>query len=144
MTRAEWTRQQGDDVKALVGTFVRSTRPTMFALRLNEVTVAWTSSRPVQLGWEANVRYQVKRHGERLDGGQKSKIEASLEKLIGTADAEGWKISQPASVMPVNPTNNQIDWFGEFTQDSEFACEINGLIDETHSLPGFRTRLITT
>lgn len=129
VARVEWTRQQGDDVEAVVGMLICSVQPNAVRVTPSQGDGGLDIFVPGPEGM-ANQRevYQVKRYCERLSSSQTRKIKRSLETLIGTAKAEGWEITKWHLVMPLDPTDNEIRWFNELTQNCEFPREINGLL----------------
>ncbi|MGV0041671.1 hypothetical protein [Mycobacterium colombiense] len=129
MARVEWTRQQGDDVEAVVGMLICTVRPSAVRVTPSQGDGGLDIFVPGPEGMakEREV-YQVKRYCERLSSSQKRKINRSLQTLIQTAKTEGWQITKWHLAMPLDPTDNEIRWFNELTQNCEFPCEINGLL----------------
>lgn len=72
--------------------------------------------------------YQVKSYCQRLTSSQKRKIKTSYQKVIDTSNAENWAITEWHLVMPVDMTDNELEWLKELTANAEFPCEPHGLL----------------
>jgi hypothetical protein len=129
VARVEWTRQTGDDVEAVVGMLICSQFPN--AVRVTpsqgdgglDIFVAG----PAGYANEREV-YQVKKFCERLTNGQKRQITRSFNEVKKTSHEEGWTITKWHLVMPVDMTDNELNWLAQLTEDAEFTCETNGLL----------------
>ncbi len=84
---------------------------------------------PGPAGWD-NERavYQVKRYCDNLSSTEKRAIKRSYKRVVDTSVREGWRIREWHLVMPLDPTDQNLAWLSEVTRDTEFPCEINGLV----------------
>jgi hypothetical protein len=129
MARVEWTRHP-DDVEPVVGMLICSQFPNAVRMQPSQGDGGVDIFVPGQSGFaKERAVYQVKSYcKERLTSSQKAKIKRSFYEVIKTAKDEGWKITEWHLVMPMNPTDNELNWLKDLTAEAEFPCETNGLL----------------
>ena len=71
--------------------------------------------------------FQVKRYATNLTSGQKREIKRSFNRVVKSANDEGWEIDSWTLVMPLDPTPGNESWFSTFTGSAGFPCDWMGL-----------------
>lgn len=129
MARVEWTRQSGDEVEAVVAMLVCRQFPNAVRVRPSQGDGGIDVFVPGPAGWN-NERavYQVKRYCNNLSNTEKRAIKRSYNRVVESSMREGWRVSEWHLVMPLDPTDHNLSWLSQVTQDAEFACEIKGLV----------------
>lgn len=129
MARVEWTRHP-DDVEPVVGMLICSRHPNAVRVQPSQGDGGVDIFVPGDGGFgrEREV-YQVKSYcKQRLNSSQKRKIKRSFDDVSKTANDEGWKITKWHLVMPMDMTDNELNWLKQITAAAEFTCETNGLL----------------
>lgn len=129
MARVEWTRHP-DDVEPVVGMLICSHYPNAVRVQPSQGDGGVDIFIPGQAGFaKERAVYQVKSYCKgRLTSSQKTKIKRSFNTVIATAKDEGWTITEWHLVMPMDPTDNELEWLKGVTADADFPCETNGLL----------------
>jgi hypothetical protein len=76
--------------------------------------------------WQVAV-FQVKYFHQNLTRSQKRQIEESYRRLREYAADTGLTVTAWYLTLPLNPTNENLQWLAEFTANAEFPCEWRGL-----------------
>ena len=129
MARVEWTRHP-DDVEPVVGMLICSRFPNAVRVQPSQGDGGVDIFVPGRAGFaKERVVYQVKSYcKQRLNSSQKRKIKRSFHEVIRTAEDERWKIVRWHLVMPMDLTDNELNWLKDVTAGAEFPCEPNGLL----------------
>ena len=128
MPRVPWGRHP-DDVEPTVGMLICSRFPNAVRVTPSQGDGGVDIYVPMADGGTQREVYQVKSFHERLNSSRKRQVTRSLKKVIATAQQEDWRITKWHLVMPLDLTDNEINWFHNvLTKDCEFPCEINGLL----------------
>ncbi|GAB20615.1 hypothetical protein GOEFS_121_00170 [Gordonia effusa NBRC 100432] len=127
MTRIEWTRLSGEEVEAVVGMLLCSRYPNAWRVRPGRGDGGVDIFVPQDPGRRRRKVFQVKRFAENLTNSPKRKIVSSFNRVVTSAEAEGWDIDSWTLVMPLDPTPGNEGWFTTFTESAGFPCEWMGL-----------------
>lgn len=130
MARVEWTRQEGDDIEAVVGMFICSDFPNAVRVRPSQGDGGVDIFVPGSEGFaKQRAVYQVKKFYENLTSSQKRKITRSFNEVVAASEKEGWEITEWHLVMPLDLTDHNLaHWLKDLTADAEFPCETHGLL----------------
>lgn len=71
--------------------------------------------------------YQVKKFAENLKDGHKRQIEKSHARLRDFAEEKGWTIDRWYLTLPLDPTNENMEWLDDVAAGASFPCEWRGL-----------------
>ncbi|UVO12340.1 hypothetical protein NM962_21155 [Mycobacterium sp. SVM_VP21] len=130
MARVEWTRQEGDDIEAVVGMFICRDFPNAVRVRPSQGDGGVDIFVPGPEGFaKQRAVYQVKKFHSNLTSSQKRKITRSFENVVAASNKEGWEITEWHLVMPLDLTDHNLaNWLKELTAAAEFPCETHGLL----------------
>ncbi|UQX09359.1 hypothetical protein [Candidatus Mycobacterium methanotrophicum] len=130
MARVEWTRQEGDDIEAVVGMFICSDFPNAVRVRPSQGDGGVDIFVPGPQGFaKQRAVYQVKKFYSNLTSSQKRKITRSFENVVAASSKEGWEITEWHLVMPLDVTDHNLaNWLKKLTAGAEFRCETHGLL----------------
>jgi hypothetical protein len=127
MTRVPWSRYTGDDVEAVVAMFVCRDFPDAFRVRPSRGDGGIDICVPREPG-HVEI-YQVKKFTENLNAGQKAQIVDSHKRIHEYAQAQSWVIDRWHLVLPLDPTRENLVWFGGVAAAADFPCTWHGLTD---------------
>lgn len=129
MARVEWTRTSPDDVEAVVGMLLCSRSPNAVRVRPSQGDGGIDVFIPGVAGWgKERAVWQVKRYCANLTGTEKRAIKSSFKRVVGTAEAEGWRITEWHLIMPLDLTTQNLGWLDDYIGESDFPCETHGLL----------------
>lgn len=84
---------------------------------------------PGEGGWgKERAVWQVKRYCENLTSTQMRAIKRSFSRVMETAAAEGWRITEWHLIMPLDLTNQNLGWLDDYIGDVDFRHETHGLL----------------
>ncbi|MCX8561079.1 restriction endonuclease [Mycolicibacterium mucogenicum] len=129
MARVEWTRTSPDDVEAVVGMLLCSQSPNAVRVRPSQGDGGIDIFIPGDAGWgkEREV-WQVKRYCTNLSSTEKRAIKRSFRRVVDTAEAEGWQVTEWHLIMPLDLTTQNLGWLDDYIGERDFPCETHGLL----------------
>lgn len=127
MPLIEWTRLPGESVETTIAMLLCGENFEATQVRPGQGDGGIDVFVPTASDLSSRDIYQVKRFAENLTSSQKRKIARSLEKVVATANEEGWTITSWFLVLPLNPTPPNITWFAALTKGLPFKCRWVGL-----------------
>ena len=125
MAIVEWTRLSGDQVEELVAILLCRKHPAAVRVRPSagdggiDLLVPGPDS-------SAEV-YQVKKFSSNLTASQKSQIEESLRRLEQHRINHSNTVTAWHLTLPLDPTNENLQWLAEITSDLPYPCDWRGL-----------------
>jgi hypothetical protein len=125
MARIEWTRLAGEDVEQVIAIMTRRERGGR-RLRPSRGDRGIDILVPTDVPGVVNVM-QVKKFAANLTPRQKAQIEESYDRLRKTVKERALRVRTWELVMPLDPTPENDEWFGELTRGAPFACVWCGL-----------------
>jgi hypothetical protein len=129
MARVEWTRTSPDDVEAVIGMLLCSLSPNAVRVRPSQGDGGIDIFIPGDAGWgKERAVWQVKRYCANLTSTEKRAIKRSFRRVVDTAEAEGWRITEWHLIMPLDLTTQNLGWLDEYIGEREFRCETHGLL----------------
>lgn len=121
----EWTRLSGDQVEELVGTLLCRKYPAAVRIRPS------TGDGGIDLlvpGPDSSAEvYQVKKFASNLTTSQKSQIKESLQRLEQHRINHSNMVTAWHLTLPLDPTNENLQWLAEITSDLPYSCDWRGL-----------------
>ncbi len=125
MAIVEWTRLSGDQVEELVAILLCRKHPAAVRVRPSagdggiDLLVPGPDS-------SAEV-YQVKKFASNLTTSQKSQIKESLQRLEQHRINHSNTVTAWHLTLPLDPTNENLQWLAEITSDLPYPCDWRGL-----------------
>jgi hypothetical protein len=122
--RVAWARLSGEEVEEVVAIFVCREHPRSNKVRPSRGDGGVDILVPPKPGESFSTVYQIKSFsGPGLTSSQKRQISDSLTQVRHTQkdQLERWNL-----VVPMDPTPEQVAWFGELTRDCPFECNWYG------------------
>ena len=114
MARVEWTRIEPGDIEQVVAILLCRENPSAVRPRPSrgdggiDILVPLDSTGTVAV-------YQVKSFTSNLTSGQKAQAERSFRRLMDYAAVRGLRVAEWYLTMPLNPTNENLQWLEGFT-----------------------------
>lgn len=125
MSRIPWSRYEGDDIEAVAAMCICRERPS--ARRIRPSRGDGGIDVYVPLGDNRVEVYQVKKFAENLTATQRAQILKSYNGIKDYATKRGWTIQAWHLTMPLDPTPENDEWFGELTSNDPFESTWKGL-----------------
>lgn len=125
MAMVEWTRLSGDQVEELVAILLCRKRPA--AVRIRPSTGDGGIDLIVPASGGGSEVYQVKKFSSNLTASQKSQIEESLRRLEQYRIDHAVVVSAWHLTLPLDPTNENLQWLAETTKNLPYPCDWRGL-----------------
>lgn len=122
MTRVDWNRYP-DDVEPVIGIMLCREFPNAQRIRPSRGDRGIDVLVPVEGGVEV---YQVKSFATNLGSSQKAQIVESFERLKRAHEAKQVKVVSWHLTLPLNPTNENLEWLGSITEPGSFPCDWRG------------------
>lgn len=125
MSLVEWTRLGGDQVEELTAILLCRKYPK--AIRIRPSVGDGGIDLLVPNGSGAYDVFQVKKFASNLSSSQKSQIKGSLDHLDKYRADHDKEVSAWHLVLPLDPTNENLEWLSELTKDLAYPCDWRGL-----------------
>ena len=126
MGRVEWTRTEPGDVEQVVSILLCRENPSAVRVRPSRGDGGIDVLAPSRDGTGVAV-YQVKSFTASLTQGQKAQAERSFRRLMDYAAERGLHVAEWYLTLPVNPTNENLEWLESFTAGHGLTAEWRGL-----------------
>lgn len=121
----EWTRLSGDQVEELVAILLCRKHPAAVRVRPSAGDGGIDLLVPASGG--GSEVYQVKKFSSNLTASQKSQIEESLRRLDQHRSEHAITVSAWHLTLPLDPTNENLQWLAETTKNLPYPCDWRGL-----------------
>lgn len=126
MARVEWTRTEPGDIEQVVSVLLCRENPA--AVRIRPSRGDGGIDVLVPLGDDTGVAvYQVKSFTENLTAKQKAQAERSFHRLVDYAAGRRLRVAEWYLTLPLNPTNENLQWLAGFTAGHEMKVGWRGL-----------------
>ena len=125
MAMVEWTRLGGDHVEELVAILLCRKHPAAVRVRPSAGDGGIDLLAPASGG--GSEVYQVKKFSSNLTASQKSQIEESLRRLEQYRIEHAITVSAWHLTLPLDPTNENLQWLAETTKNLPYPCHWRGL-----------------
>lgn len=119
----DWS-QSGETMENLVAVLLRRENPRATQIRPSQGDGGIDIRSPLPAGGVEI--FQVKKFNSTLTAGQVAKVKKSFKSLNEFRLEHGIDVRAWHLVMPLNPTNTDIEWFEELTKNSGFECNWRG------------------
>lgn len=124
MPRVPWTTIDPHTCEGVIAVMVCRETPAMVRVRPSRGDGGIDLIQITEAGWRV---VQVKYYSSNLTAKQKADIAKSYNDVRATAAAKNAKIAEWLLMLPLEPTNENREWFDELTQDAGYPCEGRGL-----------------
>src|SRR5512132_3986928 len=124
MTRVSWTTLHPSETEAVVSVMLLRESPNAMRVRPSIGDGGIDVIEVTPDGWLVD---QIKYFPTNLTSGQKAQVEKSYCEVRRFAASKGARIARWRLVLPLDPTNENRDWFDRFTADAPFPCHWHGL-----------------
>lgn len=126
MARVEWTRIEPGDIEQVVAILLCRENPAAVRPRPSRGDGGIDILVPLD-GTDTVAVYQVKSFTSNLTRGQKAQAERSFRRLMDYADGRGLRVAEWYLTLPVNPTNENLQWLEGFTTGHGLLAQWRGL-----------------
>ena len=126
MARVEWTRTEPGDIEHVVSMLLCRENPSAVRIRPSRGDGGIDVLAPSRDGMGVAV-YQVKSFTSNLMVGQKAQAERSFRRLMDCSRARGIRVTEWYLALPLDPTNENLEWLGSFTDGYGLKAEWRGL-----------------
>lgn len=124
MTRVAWETLQPSETETVVSVLLLLETPTAVRVRPSRGDGGLDVIEVTPEGWLVD---QIKYFATNLTAGKKSQIEKSFREVQQFAASKGALIAGWRLVLPLDPTNENREWFDGFTAAAAFPCHWIGL-----------------
>jgi len=126
VARVEWTRIEPGDIEQVVAILLCRENPAAVRPRPSRGDGGIDILVPLDNVGTVTV-YQVKSFKANLTSGQKAQAERSFRRLMDYAAVRGLRVAEWYLTMPLNPTNENLQWLGGFTTGHGLLAQWRGL-----------------
>ncbi len=126
MARVEWTRIEPGDIEQVVAILLCRENPAAVRPRPSRGDGGIDILVPLDNAGTVAV-YQVKSFKANLTSGQKAQAERSFRRLMDYASVRGLRVAEWYLTMPLNPTNENLQWLEGFTTGHGLLAQWRGL-----------------
>ena len=126
MARVEWTRIEPGDIEQVVAILLCRENPAAVRPRPSRGDGGIDILVPLDNVGTVAV-YQVKSFKANLTSGQKAQAERSFRRLMDYASVRGLRVAEWYLTMPLNPTNENLQWLEGFTTGHGLLAQWRGL-----------------
>ena len=126
MARVEWTRIEPGDIEQVVAILLCRENPAAVRVRPSRGDGGIDILVPLD-GTATVAVYQVKSFTANLTRGQKAQAERSFRRLMDYAAVRGLRVAEWYLTMPLNPTNENLEWLEGFTAGHGLLAQWRGL-----------------
>jgi hypothetical protein len=126
VARVEWTRIEPGDIEQVVAILLCRENPAAVRVRPSRGDGGIDILVPLD-GTATVAVYQVKSFTANLTQGQKAQAERSFRRLMDYAAVRGLRIAEWYLTMPLNPTNENLEWLEGFTAGHGLLAQWRGL-----------------
>ena len=126
MARVEWTRIEPGDIEQVVAILLCRENPAAVRVRPSRGDGGIDILVPLD-GTATVAVYQVKSFTANLTRGQKAQAERSFRRLMDYAAVRGLRVAEWYLTLPVNPTNENLEWLEGFTAGHGLLAQWRGL-----------------
>lgn len=125
MARVEWSRRAPEEIEHVLSILLYREHPSAVRIRPSVGDGGIDVLVPVQGGHEV---YQIKSFATNLGPSQKRQIEDSFKRLLEYAQQHHLTITTWHLLLPLDPTNPNLDWLKSLTAEATFPCDWMGLV----------------
>jgi hypothetical protein len=126
VARVEWTRIEPGDIEQVVAILLCRENPAAVRPRPSRGDGGIDILVPLD-GTGTVAVYQVKSFTSNLTPGQKAQAERSFRRLMDYAAVRGLRVAEWYLTMPLNPTNENLQWLEGFTASHGLLAQWRGL-----------------
>jgi hypothetical protein len=126
MARVEWTRTEPGDIEQVVSMLLCRENPSAIRIRPSRGDGGIDVLAPSSDGTGVAV-YQVKSFSSNLTAGQKAQAERSFRRVLDYATGRGLHVTEWYLTLPLDPTNDNLEWLSGFTTGHGITAEWRGL-----------------
>jgi hypothetical protein len=127
VSAVEWSLLEPGTTEKLVGIFLCRENPRAVRPRPSQGDGGIDVLVPLDDSARTVIIYQVKYFHQNLTQGQKRQIKESYHRLRRYAADKDLTIIAWYLTLPLNPTNENLEWLATFTADAGFPCKWRGL-----------------
>jgi hypothetical protein len=124
LTLVPWTRLEADRCENFVSIMLCRENPSAVRVRPSRGDGGIDVILVTPEGWLVD---QIKYFSENLSDAQKRQITHSYDRLREYAAEKGAQIAEWRLVLPLDPTNENREWFSVLTKNADYSCEWRGL-----------------
>jgi len=122
----EWTRIEPGDIEQVVSVLLCRENPAAVRIRPSRGDGGIDVLVPLE-GHAGVAVYQVKSFRENLTRGQKAQVERSFRRLVDYAAGRGLRVAEWYLTMPLDPTNENLEWLAGLTAGHGLLAQWRGL-----------------
>jgi hypothetical protein len=126
MARVEWTRIEPGDIEQVVSMLLCRENPSAIRIRPSRGD-GWIDVMAPSSDGTGVAVYQVKSFSSNLTAGQKAQAERSFRRLLDYARGHGLHVTEWYLTLPLDPTNDNLEWLSGFTAGHGITAEWRGL-----------------
>lgn len=126
MARVEWTRIEPGDIEQVVSMLLCRENPSAIRIRPSRGD-GWIDVMAPSSDGTGVAVYQVKSFSSNLTAGQKAQAEWSFRRLLDYARGHGLRVTEWYLTLPLDPTNDNLEWLSGFTAGHGITAEWRGL-----------------
>jgi len=126
VARVEWTRIEPGDIEQVVSVLLCRENPAAVRIRPSRGDGGIDVLVPLE-GHAGVAVYQVKSFRENLTRGQKAQVERSFRRLVDYAAGRGLRVAEWYLTMPLDPTNENLEWLAGLTAGHGLLAQWRGL-----------------